>query len=207
MGRRAEDVVSGEANGMRERLLSAAKECFERHGIAKTAIEDIAKAAGVSRPTVYKYLGDRNKLILTLVVEEARVVVADARRVMERHSDFPDKIVEGILYTVEQTRDHPFLGVLVSPEHLDLASQIIAVSEATVELNVELWMPVLKAARDRGELRRGLKLHDVCVWLSQVEFIMVGRAHMLPTRRSALRKMLRTFVLPALVPDEQRVHP
>jgi AcrR family transcriptional regulator len=41
------------------RILAAAYECFARHGLRKTTMDDIATAAGMSRPAVYQYI--RNK--------------------------------------------------------------------------------------------------------------------------------------------------
>ena len=43
------------ADPMDERIIRAAYLCFDRYGVRKTTIEDIAKTAGVSRPTVYKH--------------------------------------------------------------------------------------------------------------------------------------------------------
>jgi AcrR family transcriptional regulator len=41
------------------RILDAAYVCFVRHGVRKTTMDDIAVAAGMSRPAVYQYV--RNK--------------------------------------------------------------------------------------------------------------------------------------------------
>lgn len=41
------------------RILAAAYQCFARHGLRKTTMDDIATAAGMSRPAVYQYV--RNK--------------------------------------------------------------------------------------------------------------------------------------------------
>ena len=42
-----------------DRVLDAAYDCLTRHGIRKTTMDDIAAAAGMSRPAVYQYV--RNK--------------------------------------------------------------------------------------------------------------------------------------------------
>jgi AcrR family transcriptional regulator len=42
-----------------EMILTAAYECFTRHGMRRTTMDDIAAAAGMSRPAVYQYV--RNK--------------------------------------------------------------------------------------------------------------------------------------------------
>ena len=48
-----------DAAELTERVLAAAGRCFQRFGIAKTTMADIAKASGVSRATVYRYFADR----------------------------------------------------------------------------------------------------------------------------------------------------
>jgi len=45
------------------RILEAASRCFSEKGFQSTTIGDIAGAAGVSRPVVYKYFGDKDGLI------------------------------------------------------------------------------------------------------------------------------------------------
>ncbi|MEV4641312.1 helix-turn-helix domain-containing protein [Actinoplanes sp. NPDC049548] len=42
-----------------ERILDAAYACFAKHGLRRTTMDDIAVAAGMSRPAVYQYV--RNK--------------------------------------------------------------------------------------------------------------------------------------------------
>ncbi|MEH0828117.1 MULTISPECIES: TetR/AcrR family transcriptional regulator [unclassified Micromonospora] len=42
-----------------ETILAAAYECFTRHGVRRTTMDDIATTAGMSRPAVYQYV--RNK--------------------------------------------------------------------------------------------------------------------------------------------------
>jgi AcrR family transcriptional regulator len=49
---------------VRERLLQATYDCVARWGLAKTTVEDVAREAGVSRATVYRYFpGGRDELI------------------------------------------------------------------------------------------------------------------------------------------------
>jgi AcrR family transcriptional regulator len=43
-----------------ERVLDAAYQCFVRHGVRKTTMEDIAVAAGMSRPAVYQYVKSKD---------------------------------------------------------------------------------------------------------------------------------------------------
>ncbi len=54
---------------VRERLLAAARNLFARRGVADTTMDDIARVAGVSRPTVFNYFPSKNLLLAALVQE------------------------------------------------------------------------------------------------------------------------------------------
>ncbi len=56
-------------NYTRQRLIEVARELFIKNGIPETGIDDIAKAAGTSRATVYTHFGGKNQIIRELVSE------------------------------------------------------------------------------------------------------------------------------------------
>ncbi len=56
-------INSDDARG---RIVSAALDCVRRFGVDKTGMDDVAKAAAITRPTVYKYFGSRNELIMAV---------------------------------------------------------------------------------------------------------------------------------------------
>jgi AcrR family transcriptional regulator len=56
----------------RERLLEAACELIERGGEASVRIDAVANAAGVKRPSIYHFFGDRDGLIIAAQAERYR---------------------------------------------------------------------------------------------------------------------------------------
>lgn len=54
----------------RERILRAATECFISHGYRKASMEDIARAAGVAKGTVYLYYGTKAELLFHAIALE-----------------------------------------------------------------------------------------------------------------------------------------
>ncbi|MFI6128432.1 TetR/AcrR family transcriptional regulator [Micromonospora sp. NPDC051141] len=48
------------SNDRLETILAAAYACFTRHGMRRTTMDDIAAAAGMSRPAVYQYVRNKN---------------------------------------------------------------------------------------------------------------------------------------------------
>jgi AcrR family transcriptional regulator len=61
----------------RTQLLSVAEEVFTRLGYQGTAIDDIARAAGVTRTLIYKYFADKDQIYLECV-RAARAELEDA---------------------------------------------------------------------------------------------------------------------------------
>ena len=46
-----------------QRIVDAAVRCVKKWGIAKVTLNDIAKEAGVTRPTVYSYFSNRDEVV------------------------------------------------------------------------------------------------------------------------------------------------
>ena len=60
-------------NFHRAKLITAARGEFLRNGVLATAVEDIAKAAGLSRATFYKYFTSKDAIIYQIACEIAAV--------------------------------------------------------------------------------------------------------------------------------------
>lgn len=54
----------------RAQILSGARQMFMEHGFASTSVEKIAKAAGVSKGTIYNYFPSKELLFVALVTGE-----------------------------------------------------------------------------------------------------------------------------------------
>jgi AcrR family transcriptional regulator len=93
-----------------ERILDAAGELFAEHGVGAVSMGDVARAAGCSRATLYRYFADRHELHVAYVHREARrvsgLVAADAARVRD-----PEKqLVTAVLAAVRRVREAPALS-------------------------------------------------------------------------------------------------
>ncbi|MGW6915605.1 TetR/AcrR family transcriptional regulator [Kitasatospora sp. NPDC054939] len=53
----------------RERILDAAAEILRTRGVAQATTKEIAQASKVSEPTLYKYFGDKERLLLAVLEE------------------------------------------------------------------------------------------------------------------------------------------
>ena len=67
------DRPPGDDDEARRRLLDAAEVCYERRGVSRTTVDDIAKEASVHRTTVYRYFGTRDDVLAFVLLRETRV--------------------------------------------------------------------------------------------------------------------------------------
>jgi AcrR family transcriptional regulator len=198
--RKAGTGLSANADEARQQILAAAERVIQHYGVPKTTMDDIGKEAGVSRPTVYRYFGDRDALLRALIERRSLMLFERARTFILGHETFAEQIVEGLVYLVEHGRKDPIVRILVSPEHMELAMPLVGSSNLAAELTAEMWSPILRRAIDRGEIRADLDMAAVAEWLALVQFILVGRLDFARADDPGHRKMLKDFVLPAFLP-------
>ncbi len=87
-------------NKARERIILAALQLFLKQGIKKTAVSEVAKQAGVTRVTAYRYFGDKRSLVyaafmrLVAVFQQAQAAIAEDRG--EEFNSYLDVIGRGL---------------------------------------------------------------------------------------------------------------
>lgn len=183
----------------RDRLVDAAEECFARFGVAKTTVEDVASAAGVSRATIYRcFDGGRDELILAVLMREAGKFLGRLDRRLDRQRSFADALVEGVVYTLREIRAEPQLALLFAPESAGHTGSIAGASEALFRATTEFLTPVLETAQQNGDMRQDVGIADAAEWVLRTILSMLTVTG--PVRRSEarLRQYLHAFLVPAL---------
>lgn len=78
--------------GTRLRVLEGAMRAFGEHGYRDTRVEDILKAAGVSRPTFYKFFANRDEAFEAILESQAFSVVQSVKGAIEMTTDPLDRL-------------------------------------------------------------------------------------------------------------------
>src|ERR1700704_2054191 len=81
------------AAAARDRILAATLVSLARYGVAKTTLEDVAKEAGCSRATVYRYFGGKQQLLDAGIVHETPRVLAAIDAAAQPHATLDDALV------------------------------------------------------------------------------------------------------------------
>jgi AcrR family transcriptional regulator len=93
-----------------ERILDAAGGLFAAHGIGSVSMGDLARAAGCSRATLYRYFPDRHALHVAFAHREARRVGQLVAREALEVADPTARLVTAVLSAVREVRARPSLS-------------------------------------------------------------------------------------------------
>ena len=94
---------------IRERILDAATECMLAEGLDARLHAMIAEKAGISRPTVYKYVGDQAAIVAAILERELDQFFGAAVPLLRRSDDLEAHLVDAIVFVVEYGRGHALL--------------------------------------------------------------------------------------------------
>jgi AcrR family transcriptional regulator len=99
-----------------EKVLTAAQACFFRYGFRKTRMEEIAHAAGISRPALYLVYSSKEDVFRALLERVLRSHVTDIKAGVVRHADPLDQLA----FAFEVWCVRSFEAVQKAPDAADL---------------------------------------------------------------------------------------
>lgn len=152
-------------DSVEDRILDAAAECVLAYGVDRVTLAEIARRAGISRPTVYRRFPDTQSILAALLTARVVRVLDDAgdsetgRRALVarivgvarrlRH----DQIVMSVLH------DAPELAMVYIAERLGTSQQIL----------IDAVAGQLKLAQEDGSVRAGdpRRLAAMCLLITQ----------------------------------------
>jgi AcrR family transcriptional regulator len=105
------------ASPLPERILEATVRCIAETGVAKTTIDDIARAASCGRATVYRtFAGGRDAILVAAGTREVERFLAGLGAVLDGCSSLEDAVVAGLTVATRQLHRHDALRYLVVHE-------------------------------------------------------------------------------------------
>ncbi|MEV0548951.1 TetR/AcrR family transcriptional regulator [Nocardia salmonicida] len=190
------------ADSVEERILDAALVQFERVGVRKTTIEDIAKAADVDRATVYRRIGSRDDVVSAAFEREVRRLLVDLGEIPARHDTFDDIVVDVFTTVITRWRAHPLVERLLTLEADRLLPQLTVDGASffllSVAASTEIIRKVLADNRFPDIPDLGARVEVVCRVVHSLILQPVGTID--TGSGQALAAFARTYVLPILVP-------
>ncbi|SHR28201.1 TetR/AcrR family transcriptional regulator [Mycobacteroides abscessus] len=118
------------------RLLDVARTEFIAHGIRRASISDIARRAGVSRPTLFRRCGDKNDIVTAVAVRDLVGFFARAKAVVESEQSLEGKITEAFVLGMRQAREHPMVKALIEFDDPSLAQNLLGANSGSYRMMI-----------------------------------------------------------------------
>ena len=168
-----------------QQILDAAGRLFAQRGVARTAMGDVARAAGCSRTTLYRYFDGRDALRAAYVHREGRRIGREVAEAVGGIEGPSARLVEAVLEALRRVRGEPTLAAWFAVDDRGLTVEIARRSPVIEAIAAGF----LGTPTDEDVVRRARWLVRVIVSL----LVMPG------TDEEDEREALERFVAPVVV--------
>jgi AcrR family transcriptional regulator len=156
-------------DNLRERVLEGSLACIGRYGMAKTTVDDVARASGVSRASIYRYFPDGKEQLLreTVSWEMGRFFL----RLGQAVADSPDLatlVGDALTFAHRAVLSHEVLQKVLLTEPDRLLPLITVESERVLRMIAGFLMPYLERERLEGRLREGVNAVAAADYLARM---------------------------------------
>ena len=148
--------MKNSSNPKRKQILATGKELFWKFGFKRVTIEEICKAAGVSKMTFYKFFPNKLELAKTLLDEVFDESIQKIKRISEEHES-TEKTLRKIMHVKsEGSRDisEEFIKDLYASPDAEMRSYMEA---KTNSMFAEITM-IYEKGKEDGWIRKDLNI-------------------------------------------------
>jgi len=92
-----------------ERILDAAARLFAEQGVDQPGMDEVARTAGCSRATLYRYFASRRALQIAFARREAAAITEEVTGRVRRLHKPERRVAESVLGCVQAVRTRPYL--------------------------------------------------------------------------------------------------
>lgn len=108
----------------RKNILEAADKLFTKNGVEKTTMEQLAKEAGYSKPTLYGYFKDKDEVYFALVEAFMKELTVALQKNISDHATFYEKYLDICRTVYGFAHDYPlYFEGLIGNINVDIHSE------------------------------------------------------------------------------------
>lgn len=136
-------------------ILDAARACVEAFGVRRTTLTDVARRAGVSRPTVYRRWPDVTALVADLLTRELRQILVAEEVGPGGTESIRAQLVRHAARVARAMLAHPLVTRIVDTEPELLATYTFHRLGSSHRAALELLEPAVAQGQADGSVRGG----------------------------------------------------
>lgn len=178
-------------------VLKAARDCFQRYGVRRTSMADVAEELGVSRQTIYRLFESRSDLLESMASELITKIGKKLAVPFASFENLEDALVEGSLLSITAgANDALFVEIIEQSDDHQFEQFLFRGSEEVQTVMLKLWEPLLEKARSEGRLKSDLTNEKAVEWIRNVHAVATLRTDYDENQRRAL---FNDFLVPSLI--------
>jgi AcrR family transcriptional regulator len=147
-------IVLSKDELIRAEVLNAARGLFQRFGLFKTTMEDIAKAAGKGKSTLYYYYQSKDEIFDSVIKEDMEEVFNSVKYAVEQASTAEEKLRTFTSSKIRAISQKAALYSIVFGEISENPQLIKKLKKSYEERELELLRGILSFGIARQELKK-----------------------------------------------------
>lgn len=184
---------------MKSKIVDAAVRCFERYGVQRTTMGDIADEAGIARQSVYRAFESRSTLIMHIITMLELEILEQIGTTISSYDDVDEAIVEGSMVSIATAQRHGLLMQLIANGTDHKIDEFVLRGSPEVMASLKkYWGPVYHRGQNEGKFRDDLSLDMLLDWMRDVHAGLFNHSDYSDEKR---RQILRDFFLRSLRPS------
>lgn len=177
-------------------VLDAAAECYLRLGVTKTTAADIARAAGISRATLYRRHGSHEAIFLAVLERESIAMAAEAAPALAHVADPAERLVEAMMLSLGQISSRPVHAAIFTGDSAAWAAGRAIRTTALRRIGEAAVRPLVSHATAAGALSDA-DVTDLVDWIIRVLLSFASVPGPAGREPAEIRRELTTWFLPA----------
>jgi AcrR family transcriptional regulator len=184
-------------DGELDAVLDAAADCYVRLGVARATAADIAKAAGMSRATLYRRFGSHEAIFLAVLARESVAMATDAEARLAGIDDARERMVEGMMFSIAEIGRRPVHAAVFGGDGAAWAASEAIRMEALRRIGDAGIRPLLAPAAAHSSLSEQ-DVADLVDWILRILLSYAAVPGLGDRTPADVRRQLRSWFLPAL---------
>ena len=159
----------------RRRVLEGAYGCIARRGMAKTTVDDVAAASGVSRATIYRlFPGGKEEVLRETVGWEMDRFFLHLGEELGDAADFPEFLERALPLARRELREHEVLQKVLETEPDRLNALITLQQHRVIGAIAAYFLPMLERARAAGHVEPGADLAQCAEYVARLSLSLIA---------------------------------
>ena len=133
-----------------EQIIEVARTLFHKFGFKKVSMDEIAREAGVTKKTIYRYFNSKEALLEYFIQEEMQNMKKIVEEVESKNMNFFDTVNEATYKLLKYKKEKDFLNV-ISKEAEWLKNPIIIKNLELIDTQIQNYIKSkLQKAKEKG---------------------------------------------------------